>query len=121
MIMIEFESDLDVDCEFPALARNTDPLTSHEAAEQFDAKALVRKILAILESFPEGLCCTELAAMIGCGRDSVSPRMPSMVKHGQIEACGKRIPNGGRVNQIIWRLTADYRATIVEESSGAVA
>jgi len=90
-----------------ALARNTDPVTSHEAAESVRGAVsarLQRLLLVLLDLYPDGLTCSEAAAMLRMPRDSLSPRFPSL-RHLKLvhDSGGRRAGPTGR-RQIVWRL-----------------
>lgn len=93
-----------------ALARNTDPETSHEAAHSMDdAVTRLEKVvtLAIRASGDRGATWDELAALTGIDKASISPRFKPLRRKGQI--CSrtvegeivKRAGNSGR-GQIVW-------------------
>lgn len=78
------------------LARKTDPATSQEAAVKVRMKAGVIRDLIIHHLTVHGaLTGTELAEKIGVPRDSVSPRIPQLVRAGRVELMGRR--NGQNV------------------------
>jgi hypothetical protein len=73
----------------PALARNTDPPTSHEAAASVDVTRRERAVEETLRAL--GRANTkEIARAMGVPRDSVSPRMGPLVKKGRVRATGLR-------------------------------
>ena len=79
-----------------ALARKTDPATSQEAAGKVRMKAgVIRDLIIHHLTVHGGLTGTELAQKIGVPRDSVSPRIPQLVKAGRVELMGRR--NGQNV------------------------
>ena len=81
-----------------ALARRTDPETSHEAAASVDTNALESLVLDELRGAVEGLTSHQVADRTGESLVSVSPRMAPLERKGLIERAGKR----GR--RTIWRI-----------------
>jgi hypothetical protein len=91
--------------EHSALARNTDPDTSHEAAEKLDTTALEAKVYRVLRLYgpPRGkpMCVVEIWHHLPeLSVDTISPRMCQMVKKGFIILLGKE-PRGNRHNRIV--------------------
>jgi hypothetical protein len=83
-----------------ALARRTDPDTSHIAAARVDATWRELAIWEALEKhFPLGATSLELAAKLGWRRDSVSPRIAPMRSKGLLYDTGER-----RNGQCVWNL-----------------
>jgi hypothetical protein len=87
-------------------ARNSDPQTSHEAAQ--DARALSgrhRKLaLATLrDAGPRGLTDFELAAITGVAQTSIGVRRKELVRAGYVVATDMRrkAPSGSAA--IVWR------------------
>lgn len=69
----------------PALARTTDPETSQHAANQVDTTKLENLITLLLQGAgPSGLTTKEMAAKSKLPRDSISPRMKSLIKKGLV-------------------------------------
>lgn len=96
-----------------ALARATDPATSHGAAEAATGELadlhgrIVRAIATNAEACRDpraGLTTTEIAEALSKPRDSISPRMAALVKARIIEDSGeRRIPRGHTRPSIVWR------------------
>ena len=87
----------------PALARRSDPETSHEAAKAVHATDIATEILAVICSSTDGLTATEISERTGIERDTVSPRLPELVRARLIRDSGrKRKPAGRNRNQIVW-------------------
>jgi DNA-directed RNA polymerase specialized sigma24 family protein len=83
-------------------ARRTDPETSHAAAVQLDAEALEERVLdCVRGSGIWGLTTEEIADALGIPRDSVSPRMPSLVRRRKVKEFGRRPNRSGR-SAIVW-------------------
>jgi DNA-binding transcriptional ArsR family regulator len=91
-----------------ALARKTDPTSSHEAARVVgyrlsNLQAKVREALRVLGDMP----VSDIAEAIGEPRDTISPRLKPMEKHGFVKRLGdehKRVPRDPnlRVKQTVW-------------------
>lgn len=90
-----------------ALARTTDPQTSHEAAAAVNVGALESLVLRRLHQWPlNGMTCSEIAAEEKMQRDSISPRMRRLVEAGLVSDSGdKRVPRTGGRKQIVWKIT----------------
>jgi predicted ArsR family transcriptional regulator len=87
----------------PPRARNTDPETSHDAAEAVNLNRLQNAILGFLDGAGfRGATCGEMAQALGIPRDSLSPRMRTLeAYHLVIETAIRRKLPGGRP-QIVW-------------------
>lgn len=86
------------------LHRRTDPATSKAAAYAVNLNALERLVVEALRDNPEGLTTAEIASTKGVERDSISPRIPRLVKAGIVYDSGsKRVPEGRRRAAIIWK------------------
>ena len=92
------------------LARNSDPQTSHDAAEFIDGSGLAagqrRKCLDFLLSHP-GAIAAEVSVGTGLGRDDtdihrVSRRLSDLQNAGYIRPGSKRIAPSGRGQQSWW-------------------
>ena len=87
----------------PALARRSDPETSHEAAAKVMVTVVAGLVFVALRSSTDGLTATEIAERTGMERDTVSPRLPELVRAKLIRDSGrKRKPAGRNRNQIVW-------------------
>lgn len=92
--------------ENPALARRTDPATSHAAAAGVTPMLgqLQQQVLDALKAAPGGLTTYEIGEITGIERDTVSPRLPGLVKAGLVIDSGEtRIPAGRKRAGIVWR------------------
>ena len=90
-----------------ALARNTDPGPSHEAAADVNAAELARRALAWLQE--HGPATSDaIAAGIGVPRDSVSPRMKPLEAAGRVRRDGRGANLRGR-SATLWRAVVDDR------------
>lgn len=97
-----------------AWARRTDPETAHAAAAALTTEALARLqrlVCDALAEHPEGLTTTEIAAIGGLPRDSISPRMRTLTEGGLVADSGaRRVPAGKRRSSIVWKLAAQMEA-----------
>lgn len=91
-----------------AYARNTDPETSHGAADSVkgkEAQRLEKIVLFWLRKYPDGLNTHEIADFSGIGYESISPRMAPMASRGLVHDSGLKRPGPGRRKPcIVWRL-----------------
>ncbi len=91
-----------------ALARRSDPKTSHDAAESLGEVALSdlqAKIVAVLRGHPFGLTVPDIARLLELPRDTISPRMTPLVDLNMIirteDTCR---PQGHTRQCTIWRV-----------------
>lgn len=82
-----------------AYARRSDPDTAHAAAAAVDASALERLVVTALGQVVNATT-KELATSLGRPRDSLSPRMPALVRKGLVRATPIR-----RDGCIVWERT----------------
>ena len=85
-----------------ALARSTDPSTSHEAADRCDAQSLEMLVLATLKKGPATM--HDVALAIGVNLVSVSPRFAQLRRKGLLVDSGLR-DTTSRMPRTIWRLS----------------
>ena len=85
-----------------AFARNTDPDTSHAAAESVDALGLCEIIYKVMARYPDGCIADDVeAALPHILSHSLTPRYRQMVDAGMIEITGeKRKGNSGHYQQV---------------------
>lgn len=90
-----------------ALARATDPSTSHAAAASIEPTALEDRVLQCLRRNPHGLTSTEIAERLNLAPWTVSPRIKPMREKGLVLDSGiKRKGASGRSSIVWWpRLT----------------
>lgn len=91
-----------------ALARSTDPTTSHQAAFEFDPNvtAIEKRILDELGTFGRGGMTTHaLAAVLGLELVTVSPRMKPLRVKGLVRDSGRRSESLSGRKRIIWERT----------------
>lgn len=93
-----------------ALARNTDPPTSHEAAEQVEAsgRAASQRHLCLLEVWKRsGQTAAEIAAAAGLKRHVPSRRLPELRQVGQVKNGPARICGITGNSSFTWLLNAE--------------
>jgi DNA-binding HxlR family transcriptional regulator len=89
----------------PALARNSDPLTSDEAAEAVPVNRLEQIVLNHLGFWQEqGRTSHELALSTGLSLVSISPRMKPLEQKNLIVRTAER-----RQGRIVWKLAERER------------
>ena len=91
-----------------AWARNNDPETARAAAASLSSEALARLQKLVCDTLavhPEGLTTTEIAVENGLPRDSISPRMKTLIASNRVVNSGQtRVPAGKRRRSIVWKL-----------------
>ena len=86
-----------------ALARNTDPSTSHAAAQAVDADSISGKVLEALRTAARaGLTSEELAERLGMSRVTVSPRLRPLCERGLACDSGERRGGLSGHKSIVW-------------------
>jgi predicted ArsR family transcriptional regulator len=87
-----------------ALARYTDPTSSHQAAFQFDAAAesIEQRIVQKLRS--GGMTTHALAATLSLELVTVSQRMKPLVEKGLVRDSGRRAESPSGRKRIIWEI-----------------
>jgi len=88
-----------------ALSRNSDPITSDQAAEQVDVTALQQIVLMCLRNWPSGLTCREIANSTNLELGSITPRMVQL-EHTippLVYRDGTRKVGGCRTKAIVWK------------------
>jgi len=98
----------EIDRKLAALARATDPATSHAAARTVTPtlQHLHALILAALTgAWTKGLTTHEIAACTDVEWGSITPRMLPMEKLGFVKRSGSRIPPGRTRPSIVWFIT----------------
>ena len=94
-----------------ARARASDPDTSKAAAASLGTEALDRLsaiVLGCLNASGESGCTTvDIASITGIARDTLTPRMPGLVKKGLVYDSGeRRKPIGHTRACIVWKSKA---------------
>lgn len=88
------------------LARRTDPLTSHQAAQhaqKFAPKQHAR-IQEALEMIGHPAGAHEIAEIAGLTQVQVCKRLPEMQRAGLVEPTGETRPTGWGGSERLWRL-----------------
>lgn len=86
-----------------ALARHSDPSTSHEAAASIAVSHLEGIVLDMLRRYSFGATSFELAEALGMSLVTVSPRLKPLVDKGLVFDTGFRVRGESGRNQTIWR------------------
>lgn len=87
-----------------ALARTTDPATSHEAAAAVTPELTRLEQLCLNALTVRDMTVSEIAKWTDVERDTLSPRITNLVRRKLVEDTGtKRVPEGKRRRQIVWR------------------
>ena len=84
---------------FDAMARRTDPDTSHIAALTVDANKLEKLVVSALAQYPDGCTVKEISAILDIDKWSISPRMKPLEGKGLVERTAER-----RDRSIVWRI-----------------
>lgn len=85
-----------------ALARSTDPETSHAAADSVQLTSLESVVFtALLQCGENGATLDELVQKLGMDKVTVSPRLRPLCRKGHAVANGKRLGSAGR-QQTVW-------------------
>ncbi len=94
-----------------ALSRNTDPSTSHEAAESIvgSLPKLEAVVLTALKAAPNGATSTELAQALDLSLVTVSPRLRPLANRGLIVATAFRRKGPSGRPQIVWQVPREPR------------
>ncbi|MEE8470088.1 MAG: hypothetical protein V3S51_02025 [Dehalococcoidia bacterium] len=89
-----------------ALARRTDPDTSHEAARKAKAAKMELRVLQVLSIYIKGLTSKEVAVIGDFELNSTTPRFRPLTSKGFIYDTGERRLNpGSQRKAIVWKLT----------------
>ena len=84
---------------FNAMARRTDPDTSHIAALTVDANRLEKLVVSALTQYPNGCTVKEISVILDIDKWSISPRMKPLEGKGLVERTTER-----RDRSIVWRI-----------------
>lgn len=95
-----FPSDSD---PIPGLARNTDPDTSHDAADSIDTTVLERIVYEVIKTFPNGCIGDDVVrALPQFGIQTISPRYAPLIRKGWVVDTGeKRKARSGRSQRVM--------------------
>jgi hypothetical protein len=93
----------------PGLARNTDPDTSHDAAESIDTTALEQIVYEVIKQFPNGCIGDDVVKMLPqFGIQTISPRYAPLIRKGWIVDTGeKRQARSGRSQRVMKVITKE--------------
>ena len=94
---------------FPGLARNTDPETSHDAAESVDTTALEAIVFDVIRMFPNGCIGDDVVRMLPqYGIQTISPRYAPLIRKGFVVDTGeKRKARSGRSQRVMKVITKE--------------
>jgi len=94
---------------FPGLARNSDPETSHEAAESVDTTALETIVFDVIRQFPNGCIGDDVVQMLPqFGIQTISPRYAPLIRKGFVVDTGeKRKARSGRNQRVMKVITKE--------------
>jgi len=101
--MNDYQFDL---FEGQALARGSDPDTSHDAAQDVQggkASRMEQQVLDMLKQYPDGLTGHELVHLTGIPYQSCTPRIRPLVRKGLVIDSGNRREGPCRKQNIIWK------------------
>lgn len=91
-----------------AYARDSDPSTSHDAADSLSEPVLTDlqlKVVDILRAEPFGMTVPDIANRLNLPRDTISPRMKPLVESGVVVDSGLKARPAGHTRMcILWRL-----------------
>jgi len=99
-------TDMHIAVEPRRIARRTDPITSHDAAQhakQFAPKQHAR-IQVALEMIGRPAGAHEIAEVAGMTQVQVCKRLPEMQRAGLVEPTGETRPTGWGGSERLWRL-----------------
>jgi hypothetical protein len=85
------------------MARNTDPDTSHEAAEKVDAARLERMVYEVICMYPSGCTSDQIMRHFPShGVQTISPRYAPLLRKGFVYDTGeRRLGNLGRPQRVL--------------------
>lgn len=85
------------------MVRNTDPDTSHEAAEKVDTARLERMVYEVICKYPDGCIADDVERELAHLRShSITPRFAPLIRKGFIFDTGLRRPaSSGRSQRIV--------------------
>ena len=86
-----------------ALARSTDPSTSHSAAASFNTTDIETTVLKAVASFPDGATLDDVMSVLSdMSVVTVSPRFRPLMTKGLIRDTGeKRMGKAGRKQRVV--------------------
>ncbi len=88
---------------YPALARGTDPDTSHEAAQSMDTNELENLVYQIIAKHPNGCIADDVERELSHLRsNSITPRFAPLIRKGFIVDTGeRRRASSGRSQRVV--------------------
>jgi predicted transcriptional regulator len=89
-----------------ALARHTDPSTSHDAAESVNVTALEQIVLNALKQHHEGATTEQLSDWLALSLVTISPRIRPLVRKGLVIDSGFKRCNASGRKSIVWRVAS---------------
>lgn len=101
--------DDDDDDDTEAHARNSDPSTSHDAAQRVRFSKLQLKVLNLLRLRGEWMTSIEISEALGIHVWSISPRMKPLLVRGLVENRKMKGDNSNGKERLLlhWRATSD--------------
>lgn len=101
-----------------ALARSSDPYTSHLAARDVDVSAMEVTVLGTLIKNRPGLTIYEITEITRESMVSISPRIKPLVCKGLIRDSGRRRKNPSGRTAIVWVLEEEEETLQGENGNG---
>ena len=92
-------------------ARNSDPITSHQASAIAQVNAETNRALALQllnDAHPDGLTDFELASLSGVQQTSIGKRRGELRDAGFVEDSGHTRPSPSGTQAIVWRIKDEY-------------
>jgi hypothetical protein len=93
-----------IDLDFTALARSSDPETSHAAAASLNTTEMEGMVLSALQMLPEGATTIQIARALNLAPWSISPRMKPLCAKGFVMDSTRRLKGSSGRNSIVWIL-----------------
>lgn len=93
----------------PGSARNTDPDTSHDAANSVDTTELERIVYEVIKQFPNGCIGDDVVRMLPqFGIQTISPRYAPLMRKGWVIDTGeRRKARSGRSQRVMLAATKE--------------
>lgn len=91
------------------MARSTDPITSHEAAQSIDTTELERIVYETIRQFPNGCISDEVLRLLPTyTHQTISPRYAPLIRKGWVIDTGeKRKARSGRSQRVMLAATKE--------------
>ena len=104
-----------------ALARTTDPITSHEAAHHVKASALRAQMLHLIRRASDGVIWDDLrAAFPGVKETSISPRVKELERMRVICRDGEKRLGASGVRQLVCRAVGGSSESVAAQQADPV-